>query len=319
MGERVIYFEKASEATKAFINQYRNLEDQVFYWQELSEREQKECLGIATCLVIATFKITAELINGAPNLKLIQRAGIGLDNVDLKAAKERGIQVANTPGVNAVSVAELTIGFILSLYRKISFMNEATQEGKWLMWEYRPFMHEMNGKVHGILGMGNVGREVAKRSKAFNTQVLYYDAYRLSVEQEKELGIEFSTLERILTESDILSVHIPLLEETRNLIGENELSKMKKDAILINVARGNIVDEEAVAKALQEGTLAGAAFDTFAVEPFELSSPLANCPNVILTPHIAGGTLDVLKEGIKRSFENIRRIEKGEILVGGVK
>ena len=318
MGEQVIYFEKASDATKAFMDQYKKQEDQVFYWQELSEQEQKSCLEKATCFVIATFKITSELIKAAPKLTLIQRAGIGLDNVDLKAAQERRIQVANTPGVNAVSVAELTIGFILSLYRKINFMNEATQEGKWLMWEYRPFMHEMSGKVHGILGMGNVGREVAKRSKAFNTQILYYDAYRLSAEQEQDLGIGFAPLERILKESDILSVHIPLLEETRNWISEKELALMKKNAILINVARGNIVDEKAVAKALQEGMLAGAAFDTFAIEPFELSSPLADCPNVILTPHIAGGTLDVLKEGIKRSFENIRRIEKGESLVGGV-
>ena len=126
MGEQVIYFEKASDATKAFMDQYKKQEDQVFYWQELSEQEQKSCLEKATCFVIATFKITSELIKAAPKLKLIQRAGIGLDNVDLKAAKERIIQVANTPGVNAVSVAELTIGFILSLYRKINFMNETT-------------------------------------------------------------------------------------------------------------------------------------------------------------------------------------------------
>lgn len=313
MSGTTIYFESATNVTKEFVSKYKKENQKVIYWQELGEQEKEAYLKEAEYFIVATYPITRELLDQSTNVKMIQRAGIGVDTIDLEAAKEKGIYVSNTPGVNAVSVADMTIGLILSLYRKIPFMDRVTKEGKWLMWDYRPEMYEMNGKVHAILGMGNVGKEVAKRSKAFNTQILYYDALRLSPEAEEEHGVTYMDFPDILKEADMVSIHVPLLPETRNWIGEKELAMMKPTAILINVARGQIVDEEAVAKALKSGKLLGAAFDTFAVEPPEKDNPLKECLNAILTPHIAGGTRDVLKSSIARSFENIERMEAGEL------
>lgn len=315
MSGNTIYFESATDATKEFVSKYKRGNQKVVYWQELEEKERESHLKEAKYFIVATYPVTQELINQSPQLKLVQRAGIGVDTIDLKAAKERGVYVSNTPGVNAVSVADMTIGLILSLYRKIPFMDQATKEGKWLMWDYRPEMYEMSGKVHAILGMGNVGKEVAKRSKAFNTQIHYYDAFRLSPELEDQYGVTYKEFPDILKEADMISIHVPLLPETRNWIGEKELAVMKPTAVLVNVARGQIVDEEAVAKALKSGKLLGAAFDTFAVEPPEKENLLKECPNAILTPHIAGGTRDVLESSIARSFENIARVEDGELPV----
>lgn len=312
MSAKVIYFEKPTEATKEFVAKYKESNHEVNYWQELSEEERTQKLAEAGYLIVATFPITKELLAGAPQAKLVQRAGIGLDSIDLNATREKNVIVCNTPGVNAISVAEMTIGMILALFRKVPMMDASTKQGGWLMWDYRPEMYEMAGKVHGILGMGNVGKEVAKRSKAFGTQILYTNAAPLSPEEEAEYGAKFSTTEEILRTADIVSVHVPLLLETRNLISEKELAMMKPTAILVNVARGNIIDEVAVAKALQEKRLLGAAFDTFASEPIGQGNPLQECQNAILTPHIAGGTRDVLEASIAKAFENISLMENGQ-------
>jgi len=309
---KIIYGEKPTETTKEFVKYYQKSGQEIIYLQELSSDEQDMALAEAECLIVATFPVTREFLAKMPKLKLVQRAGIGLDNVDMVAASEKGIHVCNTPGVNAVSVAEMTIGMILGLFRKIPLLDRATKDGQWLMWEYRPEMFEMQGKVHGILGMGNVGKEVAKRSAAFGTKILYTNMEPLSAEEEAMYNAKFSNLDEILEKSDIISVHVPLLPSTRNLIGEEEIAKMKPTAVLVNVARGNIIDEAAVAKALQEGRLLGAGFDAFAAEPPEADNPLKNCPNAILTPHIAGGTRDVLEAGIARCVENAYRLSEGE-------
>jgi len=309
---KIIYGEKPTETTKEFVKYYQKSGQEIIYLQELSSDEQDMALAEAECLIVATFPVTREFLAKMPKLKLVQRAGIGLDNVDMVAASEKGIHVCNTPGVNAVSVAEMTIGMILGLFRKIPLLDRATKDGQWLMWEYRPEMFEMQGKVHGILGMGNVGKEVAKRSAAFGTKILYTNMEPLSAEEEAMYNAKFSNLEEILEKSDIISVHVPLLPSTRNLIGEEEIAKMKPTAVLVNVARGNIIDEAAVAKALQEGRLLGAGFDAFAAEPPEADNPLKNCPNAILTPHVAGGTRDVLEAGIARCVENAYRLSEGE-------
>lgn len=309
---QIIYFEKTTSTTKEMIQKYKTEGDQVLYWSELSEAEKREVLPTADIFMVATFPVDQEILSQTRKLKLVQRAGIGIDTIDVLAATKRGAWVCNTPGINAVSVAEMTIGMILGLYRKLAFMDQKTKEGQWLMWDYRPDMYEMRGKTHGIFGMGNVGKEVAQRSKAFGTKLLYSDVRRLPMDQEEEFGLQWATFEELLRESDILSVHVPLVEGTRDLIGEKELSKMKPRAILINVARGQIIDEHAVAKSLQEGRLLGAGFDTFAEEPITLDNPLRGCENALLTPHIAGGTRDVLEASIRESFQNIERVRAGE-------
>lgn len=311
MSAKVIYFEKPSPAAHEFIETYKSPGTEVAYWDQLDERQRELCLSQAQYLITAAFPIKRQLLAKAPNVKLIQKTGSGVDNIDLIAAKEMGIIVSSTPGANATSVAEMTIGMILCLYRKLHFLDRETKQGKWMMFEHRPFMFEMKGKTHGIIGIGNIGKEVAKLSKGFGTNIIYYDSNRLSPETEEELSVSYVPLQDLLAKSDIISLHVPLMLETKNMLGEKQLALMKPNAILINVARGNIIDESALAHALKNGLLLGAGLDTFASEPAHKDNPLFELDNVLVTPHIAGGTRDVLKEVLRLSFENIAKIEGG--------
>ncbi|AIF50725.1 2-hydroxyacid dehydrogenase [Pelosinus sp. UFO1] len=313
MGTKVIYFEKVSPAAHEFIETYKSPGTEVAYWDQLNESQRKLCLSQAQYLITAAFPIKRQLLEKAPHVKLIQKTGSGVDNIDLIAAAEMEIMVSSTPGVNSTSVAEMTIGMILCLYRKLHFLDRETKQGKWLMFEYRPFMFEMKGKTHGIIGIGNIGKQVARLSKGFGTKIIYFDAYRLSPEKEKELGVSYVPLKDLLSTSDIMSLHVPLLPETKNMIGEKEFRLMKPNAILINVARGNIVDELALAQALKEGRLLGAGLDTFASEPVHKDNPLFGLDNALVTPHIAGGTRDVLEEVLRLSFQNIAKMEGGAL------
>ncbi|RPJ99075.1 2-hydroxyacid dehydrogenase [Priestia endophytica] len=313
MSCKIIYFEKMFTATREIINTYKSVDMEVNYWVDLNDEKREQALREANYLITASYPITRELLEKAPNVKLIQKTGSGVDNIDLKAAAEFGIHVASTPGANSNSVVELTIGMIISLYRKLHFLDRLTKNGEWKMWEYRTTMFEMNGKTHGVIGIGNIGRKVAQLSKAFGTNVIYYDVNRLSTEEEKELGITYVTFDNLVSQSDIISLHIPLIPETRNLISDKELNLMKSTAILVNVARGNIIDEQALAEALKCNRLLGAALDTWASEPINSDNPLLQLDNVLATPHIAGGTRDVLETVLRLSFENIRKVEAGSI------
>lgn len=312
MGSKAIYFEKVSSAAHEFIETYKGSAMEVAYWNELDDGQKEECLAEAKYLITAAYPIKRQLLQKAPKARLVLKTGSGVDNIDLVAAAEMGIQVVSTPGANSASVAEMTIGMILCLYRKLHFLDRETKHGKWLMFEHRPYMFEMRGKVHGILGIGNVGKEVAKLSKAFGTKIVYFDPFKLSPEKEAELGVSFLALNELLSTADIITLHVPLLPETRNMIGEKEFKIMKPNAIIVNVARGNIVDEQALANALAEGRLLGAALDTFAVEPVQQDNPLFRFDNVLTTPHIAGGTRDVLETVLRLSFQNIAKMEAGE-------
>lgn len=308
----VLYFDKVFPAFKDLLETHNSDGLKLAYWYEMSETEREEALKEADYFLVATTKITKEMINKACNLKLVQKTGIGVDNIDLEAAKELNIPVCNTPGGNAAGVAELTIGMILSLYRKLNILDKATKEGQWLMWEYRPSSYEMNGKTHGFIGFGNIGRETAKRSQAFGTNIIYYDKFRLPEDKEKELGVSYMELDEVLKKSDIISLHIPLLPETRGLISKRELSLMKPDAILVNVSRGNIVDEEALAEALRNKKIAGAGIDVWASEPVSKENPLLKFDNVIATPHIGAGTRDTLNKVLGLAFQNFSLIENGK-------
>ncbi|MDR3560615.1 MAG: 2-hydroxyacid dehydrogenase [Negativicutes bacterium] len=311
MTAKVIYFEKVTPAAREMIEASKG-DTEVSYWVELDEAAQQLALAQAKYLVASVFPINGALLDKAPNVRLVQKTGAGLDNIDIAAADERGVLVSSTPGVNSSTVAELTIGMILNLFRKINFMDREIKQGKWLMWEYRPFMFEMKGKTHGIIGLGNVGKEVAKLSLAFGTRVIYYDIARLSPEREKELGVTFATFEELLAGSDIVSLHIPLTPLSRNMISTKELALMKPNAVLINVARGNIVDEQALAEALKAGRLLGAGTDVWASEPVKADNPLLQLDNIVGSPHLGGGTRDVMERVFELSFANVRRLEAGE-------
>ncbi|MDH5815776.1 MAG: hydroxyacid dehydrogenase [Candidatus Nezhaarchaeota archaeon] len=235
-------------------------------------------------------KLTRDIIMEAHNLKVIGRAGVGLDNIDLKAALEKNIKVVSSPQATTVAVAEATMALILSLARMIPEAVTSLKGGSWLKSKFMGF--ELRGKTLGIIGFGRIGKAVAKRALAFEMKVLAYDIRDVKKEAES-MGVHVvSTLEELLMESDIITLHVPLNESTRYMIGERELSLMKRGAIIINTSRGAIIDTKALLKALKEGRLAGAALDVFENEPpkTEEEWELIRLPNVIATPHIASQT-----------------------------
>lgn len=231
-------------------------------------------------------KVTDSVINAASRLKVIGRAGVGLDNVDIEAATRKGIVVMNTPGGNTISAAEHTISMILALSRNIPQANASLKEGRWDRKKFQGT--EVYGKTLGIVGLGRVGSEVARRAQGLEMKVIACDPL-ISKQRVQELGIGLFNLEQLLPQVDYLSLHTPLTSQTRNLIGEREISVMKEGARIINCARGGIIDEEALCRALKEGKLKGAALDVFEEEkPF--SSPLVELDSVVLTPHLGAST-----------------------------
>ena len=237
-------------------------------------------------LVRSGTKVTKDIIESADKLKVIGRAGVGLDNVDLGAASKRGIIVMNTPGGNTISTAEHTMSLVLALSRNIPQADASTKEGKW---ERKKFMGvELHGKCLGIIGLGRIGGEVAKRAKIFGMKVLVCDPF-LSLDKVEELGIVSVELDTIFKESDYITVHTPLTDETRHIIDKKTIAKMKKGVRIVNCARGGIVNEAAVVEGIKSGKIAGAAFDVYEKEPPK-DSPLIGCENVILTPHLGAST-----------------------------
>jgi len=247
----------------------------------------------AGLIVRSATEVTREVIAAAKELRAIGRAGIGLDNIDLEAARERGIKVLNTPGATTISVAELTLGHMLALARQIPQATASLKAGKW---EKKRFMGtELHGKTLGIIGIGRIGREVAKRAAAFGMDLVAYDPYVREAEV-RGLGVKLLPLEDLLPYSDWITIHVPLTPETRHLLGEREFRMMKDGVRLINCARGGVVDEKALYEALVSGKVAGAALDVFEEEPPK-DNPLLELDNVIATPHLGASA----KEGQVRS------------------
>jgi D-3-phosphoglycerate dehydrogenase len=231
-------------------------------------------------------KVTAELIEAGTKLRVIGRAGTGVDNIDVAAATRRGIVVVNAPASNSVAVAELTIGLILGLGRQIPQAHLSLASGKW---ERSKFMGlEVRGRTFGLLGLGRIGGEVARRARGLEMQVVAHDPV-VSTDRAAHLGVELVTFDELLARSDFLSLHVPLIDSTRNLLDAEHLARMKQGAFLINAARGGIVDEVALVAALDAGHLAGAALDVFASEPPK-GSPVIGHPRIITTPHLGAST-----------------------------
>jgi D-3-phosphoglycerate dehydrogenase / 2-oxoglutarate reductase len=250
-------------------------------------------LANADALVIrSATKATAALLEKAPKLRVIGRAGVGVDNVDVEAATKRGVLVMNTPGGNAVSVAEHTIALMLGLARAVPQANASIQAGRW---EKSAFSGtEMRGKTLGLVGLGRVGTEVARRARGLEMKVIAYDPF-VTPKAAREVEVELVPLDEVLAQSDVVSLHTSLSGSTEKMIDAAAIAKMKKGARLVNCARGELIDEAALAEALKSGDLAGAALDTFAQEPPK-NSPLIGLPNLIATPHIAGSTAEAQEE-----------------------
>ncbi len=260
-----------------------------------------EAKDVDTILVVYA-KITRRVIESAQRLKGIVRYGIGVDNVDIQAATERGIYVANVPDYCVGTVAEHTFALLLALARRIILADYTVKSASWKIWTQQPIElmgTDIEGKVLGLIGMGNIGRTVAIKAKAFGMRVMAYDPY-LEKYRARLLDVELVDLDTLLKNSDFVSIHVPLTSETRGMIGENELKKMKRTAYLINTSRGPIVNERALYEALKGGWIAGAALDVYEKEPPDRDNPLFKLDNVVLTPHVAWYTEEALKR-LKRS------------------
>jgi len=262
-----------------------------------------------------TFKhrIGPDLVAKAGPIKLIQQPSVGYEHIDIKACSSRRIPVANTPGSNSVSVAEHTIAFGLAMLRKLIPANRSVREGQWVQTALQPF--ELQHKTWGIVGLGQIGRHVALRLKPFAlSKVLYYDVYQAPRQVEVQCGVEYCDLQTLLISSDIVSLHAPATDANRNMIGADQLSLMKSDAYLINVARGSLVDEAALAQALRDGVIGGAAIDVFPQEPPSAVDPLLKVDEnkLLLSPHIAGVSSESAQRIMIMTMENVGRALRGE-------
>jgi D-3-phosphoglycerate dehydrogenase len=250
--------------------------------------ELAAALGDADAVLVrSATRITREALSGATRLKVIGRAGVGVDTIDVEAATERGVAVMNAPAGNTISAAELAFALLLALIRKVPAADRSMKAGEWNRTAFSGT--ELYGKTLGLVGAGRVGGEVARRARAFGMRVLAFDPF-LSGETAREMEVELVPLESLLSQADVLSLHVPLTEKTRGMLGEAELARVKPGAVIINAARGGVLDEAVLIRLLKEGKLAGAALDVFDQEPLPPDHPLRSLPNVVLTPHLGAST-----------------------------
>jgi len=258
--------------------------------KKMSPEELAKTLGEYDGAVVGVEKITASVIEGSKKLKVLAKHGAGVDNIDMKAASSRGIVVTSAPGTNSDAVADLTIGLFLALARKIPFADRSVRAGEWPRFAGVQIFR----KVLGIIGLGEIGKRVAKRALGFDMKVIAYDLFKDEA-FARQWGITYLPLDEVLSAADFISIHIPSMPSTLKMIGARELKLMKPEAFLVNISRGDVLDEEALCRGLQEGTIRGAGLDVFSSEPPK-GSPLLALDNVVLTPHMGAYTYEALRE-----------------------
>ena len=248
----------------------------------------------------------------APSLRLHQLLSAGYDDVDLEAARRAKVPVSNNGGANAISVSEHAMMLMLAVSRRVIWQHGNVSGGRWRGNGPAPRMYEMFDKTLGIVGLGTIGKKVARLAKAFGMRVQYYDIARLSEDAEDALGVKFRLLRELLRTSDVVSLNVPLNASTRHMIGADELALMKPTAILVNTCRGPVIDEPALVRALGGGKLFGAGLDVFDQEPPPADNPLLKLDNVVLTAHFAGPTWDNHVARFRNAFDNVQRVARGE-------
>ena len=254
-----------------------------------------------------------EFFRAMPKLRLVQLTSAGYDRVDIEAARKAAVPVATNGGANAIAVSEHTILLMLAVYKRLVRYHNDVVAGKWRSPnQAEGRVYELSGKTLGIVGLGNIGKKVARRAAAFDMSVQYYDIARLNEDQEDALGARFVLFEELLRTSDVVSLHVPLTDSTRSLLGSKEFALMKPTAILVNTCRGPVVDETALHHALTKGQIAGAGLDVLIEEPPPANHPIFSLPNVTLTPHSAGPTWENWTARFRNGFDNIQRVASGE-------
>jgi D-3-phosphoglycerate dehydrogenase len=311
--QRVLVTEPLSDSGLEILRQDLDVEVR----PELAESGLADAIGSFDGLIVRSqTKVTAEVLDRADRLKVIGRAGIGLDNVDVGAATRRGILVVNAPQTNIVSAAEHTIALLLAQARNIPQAHAALKAGTWDRTRFQGI--ELSGKTLGVVGLGRVGTMVAQRAAAFGMRLVAYDPY-VSRERARSLGVELMpNLEALLVQADFVTIHLPRTPETKGLIGERELSLMKDGARIVNTARGGIVDERALVNALRDGKLGGAALDVFDQEPVPPAHPLLVFDDVVVTPHLGASTLEAQDKTGASIAEMVRLALRGEFVPSAV-
>ena len=283
----------------------------ITYEPEITPEQIKEKIGIFDIVIVRSrTKLTKEMIEKADKCKIIARVGVGLDNIDVDAAKTKGIRVINAVEGAMNAVAELVLGLMLSLAREIPRADREIRNGKWLKKELMGT--ELSGKYLGIVGLGNIGKKLAKHARALNMNIIGYDVVPIADEFVREVGLIKTDLDTLLSSADYISFHVPFTNDTHHLVNSQSLGKMKKTTYLINTSRGEIIDEDALYDALKNGKIAGAALDVFEKEP-ATGNKLATLPNVICTPHIGAQTKEAQTLAANVIAEKIIMILRGVI------
>lgn len=281
-----------------------------------SDDERRAAIADCEVAIVAAKPLTAPLIEAGRGLRLVHHQGVGFhDTVDVDALALRGIRLALTPEGTTVGVAEHAVLLMLATARHLAFADRELRQGRWHVNSLRTRSFEMRGKRVGFLGFGRIGRETALRLKAFGTVGQFHDpAVSLPAEELERHGVEPVSFERLLETSDIVSLHMPLVAATRHIVGPEAIARMKPGAIIVNTARGGLIDDDALATALASGHLAGAGLDVFEGEPLSPDHPLAALPNTVLTPHFSAGTRDAMARKMDALFANVQRYMRGEAL-----
>jgi glyoxylate reductase/D-3-phosphoglycerate dehydrogenase len=273
--------------------------------------EYRDALGEAEFLVgFVDPLIKEELYQAAPRLRLIQMLSAGYDRADLDAARRARVPVANNGGANAVAVAEHAIMLMLATSRQLVHQHANVAGGRW-RGNAIPRLHELNSRTLGIIGLGNIGKKTAKLARAFGMTIVYYDIARLSEHEEDAIGVNFRLLSELLRMSDIVTLHVPLNDSTRHLIGKEDLALLQASAIIVNTSRGPVIDEGALIAALSAGDIASAGLDVFDEEPPQADNPLFKLDNVVLTGHMAGPTFESNQKRLRNAFDNVERVARG--------
>lgn len=288
--------------------------DKVICLQKTVEEAHAELEQVDALLIRSATKVTAELLEKMPNLKIVARAGVGVDNVDIQAATKKGVIVINAPDGNTISTAEHSFAMMAALLRKIPQANASTKNGEWARKKFQGT--ELFGKNLGIVGFGRIGSEIAKRAKAFQMSVLVFDPF-LTIERAEKFAVTNSTLDEVLQQADIITVHTPLTKETKGLLDHKTIAKTKKGVFLINCARGGIIDEEALIHFLETGHVAGAALDVFVEEP-ATNIRLLDFEQVVATPHIAASTIEAQLNVASQVAEEVLNYFEGKPVVNSI-
>jgi D-3-phosphoglycerate dehydrogenase / 2-oxoglutarate reductase len=281
---------------------------------ETADRREHLAMIADAEFILTAVAVDAEMFRAAPKLKLLHKWGIGVDKFDLDAARAARVPVAITAGANAGAVSEHTVMLILATYRRLALADGKLRQGIWLRPQLRAQVYMLSGKTVGLLGFGNVGRMVAHRLAGFDVQILYSDIRKADMATERSLRATQVPFEELLECSDVLSLHVPLTRVTRGMVGAEAFARMKTGAILINAARGEVVDEAALHDALVSGKLHGAGLDVFALEPADPANPLFRLNQVVVTPHVAGSAIDLVADIARHAFTNMQSVLDGQPL-----